>query len=164
MTVAALRTFSTVLVAFAYDRAMYKCRNRWSIFLAVMVAMLVGFLMASNNLREWIISHLTLDWSPGYFRLMIWDAAFVKFSESWYLDLASINWAVGSQTALSIWLWLVFALRFGVPAVAVLCLPNIAAFLPPSPSPSKRIGGTPVTQAYTTSASIAFTVLLSLFE
>jgi hypothetical protein len=152
-----------VLVAYAYDRLMYRYVKRWVIFWSISAAFLLAFFVASNNPMGWIIAHLTLEPGSGYFRLMIWDAVFAKLSESWYFGFGfnPLGHWILDTTVDSI--WLVFALRFGVPTVMLLFLSNIACFLPPSLSGSNRNAQTFDLNAYMASAATAFTTVLCIY-
>ena len=134
-----LMAFSIVLAAYTYNRIMHRHKNRWVIFWSIIAVLLIAFFITSNNPMGWIISHLTLDPESGFYRLMIWDAVFAKVSDSWFFGFGFNpfgNWILDT-TVDSV--WLVFALRFGVPTVALLFLSNVTAFLPTKKARERRI-------------------------
>jgi len=158
--------FVIVLAAYAYNTAMHRYAKRWVIFGATCAVLLVAFFMASNNPIDWIISHLTLEPESGYFRLMIWDAVFAKLSESWFVGFGfnPLGHWILDTTVDSI--WLVFALRFGVPTVALLFLSNVTSFLPVGRRSRHRNeygANAPATDKYMDNMSIAFTTVLVMF-
>ncbi len=119
-----------MLAAYTYNRVMHRNKSRWVIFWSITGALLLVFFVASNNPIGWIISHLTLEPESGFFRLMIWDAVFTKVNELWFFGFGFNlfnSWILDTTVDL---IWLVFALRFGVPAVALLFLSNVSSFLP----------------------------------
>lgn len=126
----ALLAFLIGLGAYVFDRTMKHISARWTILWTGVGAAIVIAYLASNNLLSWLISHLTLDPQTGYYRIMIWNAA------NWYISNAPVfgygyqmvnndilDWSVDS-------VWLVAALRFGLPLVVFLFLANLAAFSP----------------------------------
>jgi hypothetical protein len=158
-----LMAFFIVFAAYIYNRAMHRHTQRWAIFWSICAALLLVFFVASNNPMGWIISHLTLEPESGYYRLMIWDAVFAKLSDSWYFGFGFIsfdNWILDA-TVDSI--WLVFALRFGVPAVVLLFLSNVTSVLQSNQSRSNRNGNGPTARGYMANMSTAFTTVLCMF-
>jgi hypothetical protein len=158
-----LIAFTIVLAAYTYNRVMHRNKSRWVIFWSITGALLLVFFVASNNPIGWIISHLTLEPESGFFRLMIWDAVFTKVNESWFFGFGFnlFNSWILDTTVDSI--WLVFALRFGVPAVALLFLSNVSSFLPVRGAWRNRkddpFGGS-ATDKYMSDMSMAFTTVL----
>jgi hypothetical protein len=152
-----LMAFFIVFAAFAYNRIMHSYSKRWLFFWAILSVILLAFFVASNNPMGWIVSHLTLDIETGYYRFMIWDAVFAKLPESTIFGFGFNpfnNWILDS-TVDSV--WLVFALRFGVPAVLFLFLANVTSFLPTS----SRIDNSP--NEYMARMSTGFTTVLAVF-
>jgi O-Antigen ligase len=128
-----LMSFLLALGAYKYDRLMKYFSWRWSALWAVVAVVLCGFFTASNNPMSWIVSHLTLDPESGFFRFLIWDAASGKISESpWFgFGFQPFHNEILDTTVDSI--WLVLALRFGLPASVLLMATNISAALLPLP-------------------------------
>jgi hypothetical protein len=154
----AFLTLFIVFTAYNYDRIMRRFSRRWTVFWSMLAIVFLLFFAVSNNPMSWIISHLTLDPVSGYFRLMIWDAAFQKFEQSLWVGFGFNplgNWILDA-TVDSV--WLVFALRFGVPMVILLFLTGITAMLPAHQA--KRVRGQ---NPYMDSLSTAFTTVLIMF-
>jgi len=131
MSSAPMLMFMVVLSAYSYDRLLKSSPWRWKLFAAVIGAVLAFIYLTTNNPTSWIIAHLTLDPSTGYFRKATWDRAFYNIGFApWvgfgfgdigesleFFDNASVD-AV----------WLVIALRFGVPIVVFILLANVTSF------------------------------------
>ena len=150
---AALISFMLALAAYAYDRLMRNIPSRWTVFWTIIGSALAFLFLLSNNPMGWIISHLTLSPDSGYYRLLIWNAATDKISASPIVGHAIdlFNMQLLDATVDSV--WLVLALRFGVPTIALLFLANIAACLPdrsPQSKPAQRM-------------RLAFTIVLLMF-
>lgn len=140
MSSAPLLVFGIVLAVYGYDALLKQYPWRWRAFTAAVAAMFAFIYLTTNNPTSWIIAHLTLDPSTGYFRQATWDRAFYNIglspltgygfddvgnpAEQEFFDNASVD-AV----------WLVVALRFGIPIVPLLLLANIASFYGPRPKP-----------------------------
>jgi len=120
-----------VTSAYFYDRALAQVAWRWKLFIGLLAAFYFALSMISNDPVGSIVGHLTFDPSNGWFRLNSWAHAWVNIGMSpWfgygfkiygdpddYWDQASVDCV-----------YLVFALRFGLPAVALLVATNIASF------------------------------------
>jgi hypothetical protein len=126
----ALLSLTVVMAVYCYDRVMQRFPWRWSLFWAVALLPILSMAAASENPIGWFLSHLTLEPESGYFRLMIWHAAYERLSESpWIgygfnlLDSDILDATVDS-------VWLVMSLRFGLPMVVLLLLSILATFLP----------------------------------
>ncbi|WP_271565990.1 O-antigen ligase family protein [Bradyrhizobium sp. CCBAU 11386] len=110
-----------------YDQFLRQFTWRWTaLWCVVIAAMAIALLIGEHPIR-WIISHMTFDPSSGYFRLLIWDGALSKIAERPFAGygLNSVGDVIVDATTDTV--WLVLALRFGVPASALLLLANIAA-------------------------------------
>lgn len=155
---AALMCFALVLMAYGYERLMRQIPSRWTLFWSVAGILMAFLFVLSNNPMGWIISHLTLDPDTGYYRLLIWNAALDRISHSPFTGYAIelFNLQILDATVDSI--WLVMALRFGIPTIAFLLLANVAACLPVKTSRTKD-----PTDSYTHRMRLAFTVVLLMF-
>lgn len=143
---------------YCYNAAMRRYAWRWTAFWILIAIPTAAFFAAARDPMGWIVSHLTLDPESGYFRFLIWDAALDKISQSpiFGFGVAPLNNWLLDVTVDSA--WLVFALRFGVPFIALLLLANIAAF-----APTKRSVQCEARSVYMADLSRAFTVVLFLF-
>ncbi len=115
---------------YGYDRVMIKYPWRWTVIWVCISAIATIFFLAANNPMGWIVSHLTLDPQSGYFRFIIWDLATTKISEA---PLLGFGFKLFNQPILDLTVdsvWLVVALRFGIPAVALIILMSFTAMLP----------------------------------
>jgi hypothetical protein len=158
LTSAALMSFSIFLAAYTYDRSMRRYRWRWGALWMVVAVFGLAVFLITNRPLGWVLSHLTLDPQSGYFRLMIWDAALVYIAQSpmtgFGVDL--LNHPILDATVDSV--WLVFALRFGVPMIMLLFLTNVATFLPVGQVSNDRAG-----DSYMEGMRTGFTMVLVMF-
>ncbi|MDD1518771.1 MULTISPECIES: hypothetical protein [Bradyrhizobium] len=119
-----------VLMLYLYNAALKEYSGRWSALQMCLATIVVVIMAVANHPLGWIISHLTFDPVSGYFRMLIWDAATQKIMESPLTGYAfdRLNHDILDTTIDSV--WLVFALRFGLPMIFLLALTNIASVLP----------------------------------
>ena len=155
---AAIMCVFLVLSTYTYDQMMGRFSWRWSLFWLVLGTFLLALFVASNDPFSWIFRHLTLDPQTGFYRIWIWNAALVYIPQSPMVGYGHelIGNAILDASVDSI--WLVYSLRFGIPMVVLLVLTNIAAFLPPKPSPVRDAKGVHMARM-----SRAFTTVLLLF-
>jgi O-Antigen ligase len=118
------------LALFAYDRLLKAVPLRWRALQLVLSTTVLAIFAVTNHPLGWIVSHLTLDPESGYFRMLIWDAAIPMILDSPLAGYAfgPLNDDILDTTVDAV--WLVFALRFGIPMIFFLALTNIASFLP----------------------------------
>ena len=131
---------------------------RWNVFWLVFATFLLALFVVSNDPLSWILRNFTFDPQTGFYRIWIWNAAFDYIPRSPMVGYGHelIGNAILDATVDSI--WLVYSLRYGVPTIALLFLTNIAAFLPPKPSPIVDAKG-----LYIDRMSRAFTTVLLLY-
>jgi hypothetical protein len=122
--------FMLALAAFAYNKLMIQFPWRWSVFWIVVVTILSVITLVTNHPLGWLISNLTLDPESGYFRLLIWDMALPKIAEEPWAGFAfnSLDNYILDHTVDCV--WLILALRFGLPMVVLIILTNITAIFP----------------------------------
>jgi hypothetical protein len=161
MSSAPLMSFMLVLSTFTYDRLLQRYAWRWrALMLCVAAFVLVVFLLANKPI-SWMIANMTLDPATGYFRVGTWDNAiyhieispivgygFAAYSEDFFAN-ASVDSV-----------WLVLALRFGLPFVALIILMNVAAFYP---SASAARVQAQLTERQLSSMRTGFTMTLAMF-
>jgi MFS family permease len=154
----ALISSSIVIAAYSYDRAVQRYPWRWVVFWAIAALPVFALFAVSGNPLGWILTHLTLDPESGYFRLMIWNEAFERLPESPLIGFGfnPLNSDILDATVDSV--WLVFALRFGIPMIALLLLSTLTACLPQNRD--VRIRGRDV---FMGRLSTAFTMVLFMY-
>jgi succinate dehydrogenase hydrophobic anchor subunit len=143
---------------YIFDRAMRRYPWRWGLLWSLAILPLLGLSAVSQHPLHWIISHLTYDPVSGFFRLMIWDAAFEKIGQS---PLVGYGFHLLGNDILDATVdsvWLVYALRSGLPAVALLVLVSMAAWRAVPHKPS----GHPVIVVMER-MSTGFTMVLGMF-
>ncbi|MDR3489983.1 MAG: O-antigen ligase family protein [Bradyrhizobium sp.] len=159
MSSAPLLVSFIVIAVYGYDTVLKRFNWRWRAFTAVVVLFFAIIYVVTNNPTSWVISHMTLDPSTGYFREATWDRAFYNIGLSpltgygfdeigdpvvkEFFDNASVD-AV----------WLVLALRFGIPVVPLLLLANISSYY--GDGGRKRIGN--MQDAYMSHMRTGFTI------
>lgn len=126
---AALMAFSIILAAFTYDQLLRRYSWRWSaLWIIIGTFIFVVFVVTAHPL-SWVLSHLTYDPQTGFYRLMIWDTGLGYIAQSPVIGYGYLfNNAILDATIDSI--WLVLALRFGVPMIVLFFFTNVAVFFP----------------------------------
>jgi hypothetical protein len=122
--------------------------------------LLAAIFFIVKNPTSWLISHLTLDPSTGYFRLYVFDYEFSQIAiylfKGWGFGSIGSNDFLGNTTVDCV--WIVCALRFGLPMIFFLFLTNIGAYFRLAPR-SKGGGSDP----YIDNAGTAFTFAITCF-
>jgi hypothetical protein len=126
---APIMCLAIVAAVYCYDLITKQYSWRWWAFWSMVGTLFFVVFLATNKPFSWIIAHLTLDPSTGYYRIMIWDVATATIMRSPLTGFGFIFFddQVLDNTVDSA--WLVYALRFGVPMIAFLFLASIAASL-----------------------------------
>lgn len=154
---AALIAYALGVAAYAYDRLMRNIGARWTTFwILVCAGMSLIFLIAEHPIG-WVLSHLTLDPQSGYYRILIWDAALERIGERPIVGYAFQLFHENILDATVDSVWLVEALRYGIPAIVFLLWANIAAVWP------TRRRGLDTDNDFQQRMSFAFTIVLLLF-
>lgn len=158
---APLISFMIVISVYFYDRIMRRYAWRWHVLVIGLSLFLTAVFAIANKPVSWIVSHLTLDPSTGYFRVATWDSAFYYIGLSPYVGFGfeahgMIGDFFGNASVDSVWLAL--ALRFGVPAIIFLVLANVATFYRSGPS-----GISSPSDRYMSRMRTAFTLVLVVF-
>jgi hypothetical protein len=153
-----LMTWAIIVSSYLYDRLLNTFSWRWGLFWTVAGALACTIFLVTNAPLGWIITHLTLDPQSGYFRYLIWDAALSRIPESPWVGFAfnRLNDDILDSTIDSV--WLVYALRFGVPTIAFLFLANISAAWP-----ARRTGSGPDDASFSARMNTGFTIMLLMF-
>ncbi|SFO57574.1 hypothetical protein SAMN05216330_103705 [Bradyrhizobium sp. Ghvi] len=127
---AALMAYVLGVAAYSYDRLMRQLPGRWMIFWTVLGVATGALITVAEHPIGWLISHLTLDPVTGYYRILIWDAAFERIGNR---PLTGYSFQLFDENILDSTVdcvWLVEALRFGLPAMAGLLATNLMAIWP----------------------------------
>jgi hypothetical protein len=148
--------FALMAATYIYDRLMKQYSWRWSAIWTVMGVSALAITLVTDHPLGWVLTHLTLDPESAYFRLLEWDAASYQISLSPWTGHAFTDF--GTATLYSVdCVWLVLALRFGLPAPAFFLLANLTAVLPVKRY-TRRAG-----RSYTEKMSTAFSLVLVMF-
>lgn len=127
---AALMAYFLGVAAYSYDHLMRRLPGRWAIFWTVLAVAIGALMTVAQHPIGWLISHLTLDPETGYYRILIWDAAFYRIAQS---PLTGFSFELFDENILDSTVdcvWLVEALRFGIPATMLLLATNLTAVWP----------------------------------
>jgi hypothetical protein len=144
--------------AYIYDLLLRSYSWRWKVIFWALGAFLLTVFLVTNNPLGWLISHFTLDPESGYFRFMEWDLAISYIMQVPYTGLP-LDYYFGNILDVSVdCVWLVFALRAGLPMIAFLFLANVTACLPAGGASRPQGAATYMDQMRT-----AFSVVLFLF-
>jgi hypothetical protein len=135
---APLMSLAIVAIVYSYDRLLKRCSWRWKAFWSAIAALFAAVFMVSNHPIASIISRLTFDPSSGYYRIMIWELAMpqIAISPLTGFGFRLFNDPVLDSSVDSV--WLVLALRFGVPTIVFLFLANVASFVRSSQGTGRR--------------------------
>lgn len=131
-------SLAIVAIVYSYDRLLKRCSWRWKAFWSAIAALFAAVFMVSNHPIASIISRLTFDPSSGYYRIMIWELAMpqIAISPLTGFGFRLFNDPVLDSSVDSV--WLVLALRFGVPTIVFLFLANVASFVRSSQGTGRR--------------------------
>jgi hypothetical protein len=145
------------IMIFSYDKIMGAWVWRWKVLVGCTSMLVISVFFISNNPIGWFIGHLTLDPETGYYRVMIWDLATAQISLSPItgFSFSTFNNEVLDGTVDCV--YLVYALRFGVPMIVLLLLTNFATFIFPG---QNRLSHS---NSYVDNMRVAFTLVLVLF-
>jgi hypothetical protein len=125
---APLLGLTIAVFVFLYDTILKRQSWRWKLVFAALMIALPAVFVISQNPTSWLIRHFTLDEQTGYFRLLIWNQAFAVIDTSpWIGNAAAIsqdNILANSTDSV----WLVEAMTYGVPLVALHLLTSFSAF------------------------------------
>jgi O-antigen ligase len=161
MSSAPLLSFMMVIATYCYDVFLRRYRWRWQALIIALSLFLLLIFVTTNKPVSWLVSHLTLDPSTGYFRVATWDMAFYYIGLSpvtgyGFQTYASSDDFFGNASVDSVWLSL--ALRFGIPVIVLIVLTNVLAFWKSGPTSGLRPGN-----SYMNDMRTAFTLTLVVY-
>lgn len=157
LSAAPFLSFFIIVSLYAYDQLLRRSPIRWTALWVTVIVFITLIFLITDHPIGWIISHMTLDPVSGYYRLLIWNLALPKISLAPFTGYSfeSLNQDILDNTIDCV--WLVLALRFGIPMIALLFLTNVAACLPTAEG-RKSYGST-----YMHEMRLAFTIVLVMF-
>jgi O-Antigen ligase len=115
-----------ITAVFCYDCALRQFPWRWKALAATATGILIGIFIFASQPLEWILLHFTLDPETGFFRLLTWESALPLISQSPFVGYGMVS--LGDSLDAQIYLrsvdciWLLAALRYGLPAVILLIM------------------------------------------
>jgi hypothetical protein len=115
-----------VLAVFSYDRILKRHAWRWKALLIIMAGFIIAISAISSHPVEWILMHLTLDPQTGFFRIETWNAALPLIGQSLFIGHGIVQHGNSANEQMFLRsvdsVWLVEALRYGLPAVILLIM------------------------------------------
>jgi hypothetical protein len=154
-----------VAASYCYDRILKQYPWRWKLLALIVAGATAVTFLVSNSPVAWIITHLTLNPATGFWRYTIWDISMNLISASPWIGYGLIEFKGEGWTwwMLSLGVdcvWLVEAIRYGLPCVLLLGLTIFAPFFRRNINQSKNLGEirTGFGLAVTTLALIGLTV------
>jgi hypothetical protein len=132
-----------VAALFCYDKLLGRFALKWKLLSTVAVAMVLAVFTVSAHPIEWIVVHMTFDPQTGFFRLGTWLSALPLVDASPLVGHGLSE--LGGSGDASIYLgsvdcvWLVEALRYGIPGVILLLLTMISPMLKSRAVPIKDL-------------------------
>ena len=125
--------FGIVAATICFDRVLERYPWRWKLLLAIVVVLLCAVFTVSNNPILWAIAHLTFNPATGYWRYTIWNLVFELLSYSPWVGFGLITFRGDEwwwfMLSLGIdCVWLVEAMRYGIPCVVLLAFTILLPF------------------------------------
>jgi len=122
-----------VIAVFLYDGIMTQYPWRWKLLIATVAGFISIVFMISNNPIAWLIVHATLNPQTGFWRIGTWNHAVPIIQQSPLLGHGMNSLVQSGNAQLFLHsidcLYLVEALRYGIPAVVLLLLTMLWPFL-----------------------------------
>jgi hypothetical protein len=122
-----------VTATFFYDRVLKQYSWRWKALTITISGFLIVVFLISDHPIAWVLGHLTLDPQTGWFRLGTWQYALPLIELSPFTGYGLTRLGDSTDAQLFLWsvdcVWLVVALRYGLPAVVLLVLTMYSAIL-----------------------------------
>jgi len=122
-----------VTAAFSYDCILKQYAWRWKALVTAIAVFLSLIFLIANHPIIWLIGHLTFDPQTAWFRLGTWMYALPRIGESPFIGHGFVEGAARAEVLVFLrsidCLWLVEALRYGLPAVVLLILTMFSSFL-----------------------------------
>lgn len=147
-----------ITFGFSYDCILKRYAWRWKALVIMIACFIVGISLVSDHPVAWIILHVTLDPQTGFFRLATWDFALPLIGQSPFVGYGLIELGDSADALIFLRsvdsLWLLEALRYGLPAVILLVM---TIFSPLLNGPATA--GTPNAQTGLTLAIVAIALI-----
>ena len=127
-----LIAFTIAVSTYGYDYILRHHAWRWKALVATLVTITIAIFMTRDDPFYFLVFHLTLDPTSGYFRLATWENAIGNIASSPLIGYSFVDyfgdpdnyWNRASVDSV----WLVLALRFGLPVVIFMLLANLGSF------------------------------------
>jgi hypothetical protein len=122
-----------ITAVFCYDCILRQFPWRWKALAATAAGILISIFIFVSQPLQWILLHFTLDPETGFFRLLTWESALPLISQSPFVGYGIIH--LGDSADAQIYLrsidciWLLEALRYGLPAVILLMMTMFSSLL-----------------------------------
>jgi hypothetical protein len=147
-----LLTFAIMLASYVYDCMLYQFPWRWKAYVATIAGLLAAVFVVSNNPVGWLIEHLLFDPGSSYFRVYVFDYYLAHIAvypfTGWGFGPVGDDDFLSTTTVDNV--WIVCAVRFGLPMIFFLLLTNIGTFF-------RAVGKGEESDSYIKNAGTAFT-------
>jgi O-antigen ligase len=152
--------FAIIISTYVCDLLLGRYSWRWKLVGAILALFLLVLSIVTERPVSWILSHLTLDASTGYFRLYVFQYIYQQINES---PLVGYGFgSIGDDEFLSNvtvdCVWLVNAMRYGFPMVVLFFLANLTAYTSLISSGRRR-----GTDPFVAKAATGFTLTITAF-
>jgi hypothetical protein len=151
-----------VMAAFSYDRILKQYPWRWKALTTAIAAFIILISLISDRPIEWMLVHFTIDPQTGFFRIETWNSALPLIGQSPFVGhgIVQLGDSANEQVFLRSVdsLWLVEALRYGVPAVILLVMTIFSPLLRGPSSLAMDSVQTGVSLAVVSIAAVGLTV------
>jgi len=122
--------FAIIIASYLYDQLLSAYSWRWKLVTAALALFLLILSLVTERPVSWLLSHLTLDASTGYFRLYVFQYIAQHINASPFVGYGFGS--IGDDEFLSNvtvdCVWLVTAMRYGIPMGVLLFLANLTAY------------------------------------
>jgi hypothetical protein len=122
-----------VMAVFSYDRILKQYPWRWKALTTAMAVFVVLISLIYDHPIDWMLVHFTIDPQTGFFRIETWNSALPLIGQSPFVGhgIVQLGESVNQQLFLRSVdsLWLVEALRYGVPAIILLLMTMFSPLL-----------------------------------
>lgn len=154
--------FCIVMAVSLYDHVLKRHAWRWKALVSALACIIIMISVVHDHPIEWMLIHFTLDPQTGFFRIETWSAALPIISHSPFTGhgLVELGHSVDERIFLRSVdsLWLLEALRYGVPAVILLIMTMFSPLLNKTPTPGTHSVQTGLSLSVVTIALVGLTV------
>ena len=128
-----LQGLTIVTATICYDRLLKQYSQRWKALSIVLVGIILASFLIFDHPIPWIVAHFTFDPQTAWWRIGTWNFASPLIDQSPYIGYGLVKLGVSADAQLFLAsvdsMWLLLALRFGLPGAFLLILTILSLFL-----------------------------------